>query len=129
MCEVLAHPAALLEESLDRSGDLGRLGIEVEIAMYFSHKVANSFQHRTPRGKDVARIVGEFAARAHALRAEDKLISVQAISLWSLTIDSTTVSHGRGRGEIRASWRCALPIRCVASTIRLSCGSCSVKNV
>src|SRR3984893_11586096 len=79
MSEVLAHTAALLEERLDRGRDLGGLGIEGEIPVYFLHKIENRFQQRTSSRKRLARVVGEFPTCTHALRTEDKLVRVQTL--------------------------------------------------
>ena len=79
MSEVLANAAALFEKRLHRSGDLGRLGIELEIPVYSSRQIENRFEQRTARGKRLARVVGEFPAGLDALGTEDKLVSVQAL--------------------------------------------------
>src|SRR5271155_393637 len=79
MSEVLAYATAFLEERLDRGRDLGRLSIELEIPVYFSHEVENCFQQWTFCWKRVARVVCEFPTCSHALRAEDKLVRVQTL--------------------------------------------------
>src|ERR1700674_2394226 len=79
MSEVLAHTTALLEELLNGGRDLGRLSIKAKIPVYFSHKIENPLQQRTPCGKRLARVVGEFPTRPHALRAEDKLVCIQTL--------------------------------------------------
>src|ERR1700731_1386211 len=79
MSEVLAHTTALLEELLNGGLDLGGLSIEAKIPVYFSHKIENRLQQRTPCGKRLARIVGEFPTRPRALRAEDKLVCIQTL--------------------------------------------------
>jgi hypothetical protein len=44
MSEVLAYAAALLEERLDWSGDLGSLRVESEIPVYFLHEIENRLE-------------------------------------------------------------------------------------
>src|ERR1700727_1301854 len=101
MCEVLTNAAALFEKLLDWCGDLGRLGIEAEIPMYFLHQIENRLQQRTPCGKRLARVLSELPIRPRALRAKDKLICIQTL----LTMVTVQRLHDRlpgGRsGEIR----------------------------
>ena len=79
MGEVLANATAFLEECLDRSRDLGRLSIEAEIPVYFSHKIENRLQQRPSSRERPTRVVGEFPACPYALRTEDKLVRVETL--------------------------------------------------
>src|ERR1700730_8482901 len=79
MSEVLAHTTALLEELLNGGLDLGGLSINANMQVNFSHKLEKPLQQRTPCGKRLAVVVGEFPTRPHALRAEDKLVCIQTL--------------------------------------------------
>jgi len=76
MGEVLANATAFLEECLDRSRDLGRLSIEAEIPVYFSHKIENRLQQR-PSSREPTR--SRRVPCPYALRTEDKLVRVETL--------------------------------------------------
>src|ERR1700676_5805217 len=101
MCEILAHAPALLEECLHRCSNLRRFRVELEVPVYFSREVENSFQHRTAWREHLACIVGEFPAGAYALRTKNKLVSIQPLFG---VVAGQRLDHGfpgRRRGEAR----------------------------
>src|ERR1700674_292450 len=101
MSEVLAHTTALLEELLNGGRDLGRLSIEAKIPVYFSHKIENRLQQRTPGGKRLARVVGEFPSCSRALRTEDKLVCIQTLLAMVVGQRLHNCPPGWRYGEIR----------------------------
>src|SRR5271167_1009594 len=77
MSEVLAHAAALFEESLNGGRDLGGLLVKAEILWDSAREIENRCQQWTSFGKRLARVGGQFRTGPHALGIENELIGIQ----------------------------------------------------
>ncbi len=127
MREVLAHAAALFKERLDRRADFGGLGVEPEIMEDAAGEVHHGFEQRTPLGERFDRVLAQLRPRFDPGGIEHELVGVRAPRRCSFRQASHArfpmAESRRNRGSAGA----VTSISLIASTMRRSCGSSSVK--
>ncbi len=101
MSEILAHPAAFFEKSLDGRGDFGGLLVETEILVNPPGEIEHRREQRTSRGKRLARIGGQLRTGSHALGIEDELPRVQDLVAGIASQRFADGLPGRRRGKVR----------------------------